>query len=192
MVKRLAGAIAGLGIFTLGLGANIGFITLAILSLPLNVLVWMRWTGWEWWSALIAAVISLMIPVVGQLGYVVLTFVGLYYFHDAGWNWAAASHPFPKTFSVKTLSPEEFERFKSTTIKPELTKQCLDDAKNHGGFEGKIPERAAKFCECYAKVAMTVATQEDFAVQESGDRLPPSDLRFRIENKMRSECLPGR
>src|SRR5436853_4114775 len=103
MVKRV-GELLGI---LFGSAFGISFMALAVLSLPLNVLVWMRWTGWEWWSALIASIFFGMIPIIGQLAYIVFTFIGLYFFYDASWDWSRATNSLPKTFTISSLSEAE-------------------------------------------------------------------------------------
>src|SRR5262245_24846218 len=76
MLSKIGSGLATLFGTTLGLLISI----IWFLSLPLNVIVWMRWTGWEWWGALLASISSLAIPVIGQLAYLCFTFMGLYFF----------------------------------------------------------------------------------------------------------------
>ena len=183
MLKRI-GEILG-GIF--GSAIGLAIMALALLSLPLNIVVWMRWTGWEWWSALFAAIFSQVIPGIGQIVYVIFTLIGLYFFYDAGWDWRQATNPMPKTFSIATLTPDKFEQFKKKALLPNLTQQCMTEAKNRVGVDGKVPVVTAKFCECFAKVAVATTTQSDLAYQESHQGETPG-LRERVQSRVRAEC----
>jgi hypothetical protein len=182
-MERIAGILAGL--FSSAFG--IVFTILMFLSLPFNVIVWMRWMGWEWWSALLATIFSLIIPLVGQIVYLVFTFVGAYYFIDSGWNWRNAANPLPKTFSMSSLSPAEFESLKVKTILPELTRQCMNEAKARVGHDGKISVAAARFCECFAQAAVDTTTQDDLAYQEVHKKPAPSHDE-RLKAAVRNRC----
>jgi hypothetical protein len=45
-----------------GSALYLGMMILMVLSLPFNVIALMRWMGWEWWSALLAAGLLNLIP----------------------------------------------------------------------------------------------------------------------------------
>src|SRR5438128_1358378 len=107
---------------------GIGVMALMALSLPLNVLVIMRWWGWEWWSALLGATFMSAVPVVGQIAYFVFTFFGAYYFINAGFDWRSAVSPVPEIISLSDMTPEKFDEYKRTVIAPIIERKCLSDA----------------------------------------------------------------
>ena len=87
---------------------GIAFAFYAVLSLPLNILVWMRWMGWGWGSALVATILVSMIPIFGQLANVVIALLGIYYLIDAGWDWRkVVDHP-PPTARSSPLTLAQF------------------------------------------------------------------------------------
>jgi hypothetical protein len=75
-MKAIKSILAGL----LGSAFYVLFLGFAVLSLPFNIIALMRLEGWEWWSALLAAMFLACIPIIGQIGYVVLAIMGGYYF----------------------------------------------------------------------------------------------------------------
>jgi hypothetical protein len=183
MFKTISAIFAGL--FNCAFGILV--YVLMIFSLPLNVIVWMRWTGWEWWGALIAAVLSFLVPFLGQIICFVFTLFGAYYFIDSGLNWRVAISPEVKTFSFQSLSPDEFERYKTRTIQPQMTKQCMDDARVKTGFEGKVLASAVQFCECVVRVTLAAVTQEDMIYQEKNKTDAPG-LEDRLKHTLSAQC----
>jgi hypothetical protein len=90
----------------------------ALLSLPLSVLAVMHLWGSSWVSALIGVLLFSCIPLLGQLGYLVLAVMGAYYLWSAGFDWQKAAYPPTQTFSVSTLSDADLQRFKSDVVRP--------------------------------------------------------------------------
>jgi hypothetical protein len=72
LIKGLLAAAA----VAMGSAAHFVFMALVIFSLPLNVIALMHWYDMEYWKALVTASVLGFIPVIGQIGYVVLTAVG--------------------------------------------------------------------------------------------------------------------
>src|ERR1700675_1867005 len=108
LIKGLFGAAA----IAMGSAAYFVFLALVVFSLPLNVIALMRWFDLEWWTALTSAVVLGIVPIAGQLAYIVFTLAGAYFFVDAGFNWKQATHPAAKEFNVSQLTDEQFETFK--------------------------------------------------------------------------------
>jgi hypothetical protein len=80
-----------LGLATSALG--LALIPLFLFSVPLSVITVIRFTGWDWWGALIAVVVGGMIPIVGWIAYVIATLLGVYYIVDADFEWRVAVRP---------------------------------------------------------------------------------------------------
>src|SRR5436853_370212 len=94
-MKGIGGFFGWLGsMLAMALGSTlyISFMIFMFLSLPFNVIALMRWTGWEWWGALILAIFLMCIPLVGQLAYLVCAVAGAYFFIAAGFSWQRAVH----------------------------------------------------------------------------------------------------
>jgi hypothetical protein len=172
-------------LFSTTIGLSIAVLT--FLSLPLNVLVWMRWMQWEWWTAIIATIGSMMIPAIGHITYLVFTLMGAYYMYDANWSWRLAVNPALKTFKVEDLSAKEFEVFKRQNIQPAIEAQCIEQVKTRYTLSGRIPESSARMCECIARVTVDATTQHDLIHQETLKSEPPG-ARQRIQRRLEAEC----
>src|SRR2546430_9764 len=108
-MKTFWGALLGL----LGSGFGFAMFFIALFSIPLNVIAIMRLMEWEWWSALIAAVLVACIPIIGQITFLVLALLGAYYFISSGWSWQRAVYP---TVDLMELSADQFAAYKTRTI----------------------------------------------------------------------------
>jgi hypothetical protein len=100
-------AIGTIAAVIFGSALYLSFLGLLLMSLPFNVLAVMHLWGWEWWSALIGILIFGFIPGIGQLGYIVLTFMGAYYLYQADFRWYDAAYPRAEIFKVADF-PERF------------------------------------------------------------------------------------
>lgn len=151
------------GLFSSVVGLVIFALTL--FSLPLTMIAIMRFTGWEWWGALIGAIVGGAIPIVGQIGYVVLTLLGAYYYIDADFSWRQAIRPGVEAISIGDMTPVEFDQLKARGIRPEIERQCKEAARDRIGTEA-IPLVVANYCECQARVIAETTTQKDLLHQE--------------------------
>jgi hypothetical protein len=128
-----------------------------VLSIPLNVIAIMHLWGWEWWSALIAAAILGCIPVVGQIGFLVLAVMGGYFLVSANFNWREAVNP------VNDLSPERFNSYKESVYWAQyLTGKDRSDfvvgavnscvgSKDIHPLTSRLPMSfVEQYCRCYA------------------------------------------
>lgn len=159
------------GLFGSAIGLTFGL--LMLFSLPLNVIALMHFYGWEWWSALIAAILMNCIPFIGQLAYLVFAIIGAYFLLQAGFDWRKAVAATPETYNIATLSNEKFEQFKTSVIRPQIKQGCVAEARQRVSFEGKIPENALKFCDCYAGVVVDVVSREELIAQEADQGVLP-------------------
>jgi hypothetical protein len=151
---------------TAPLGAFFGIC--GLLSLPFNVLALMRLQGWSWWGALIGAMFLGAIPLIGQIGYIVLAFLGAYYFIEAKFDWREAISPSPQTLSLEEMSPQEFEKLRSV-LHPIFVKRCKQELAETNNMKGKLLEGQAAFCECIGRLPFEVFTQEQIvAISKSG------------------------
>jgi hypothetical protein len=179
------------GEFLLGLvGSAIG-LTISIFmlfGLPLNVIALMRLMGWEWWTALIGAVVLNIIPLIGQIAYFIFAIIGAYYLWTADFNWRKAVNPMPETISLAQLSPERFADYKIKVIRPGIERGCMSDAKERSGIDGKVPVSMSNFCICYANLAVTVITQDDLVFLERTGQYS-DDMTSRMKSALRDKCM---
>jgi hypothetical protein len=159
----------------------------ALLSLPLNVIAIMHLTGWSWFSAIIGALLFSCVPFIGQLGYLILAFMGAYYLWTANFDWQQAAYPSTKTFSISTLSEAELERFKSDVVRRGFDQACKAEALKTDGFNDKLPARAASQCECFATNFAARLSRDDIIAFEKSGRYP-DDLQQRIGIEVRRAC----
>jgi hypothetical protein len=171
----------------MGSAAYLVLLALITFSLPLNVIVLMRWYDFEWWGALVTATLLGCIPFFGQLGYAFLTLVGAYYFVDAGFNWKLAIHPPAKELNIADLTDNQFEKFKSGLI-PVVEHRCQADAKQRFSLNGSAA--LTKFCTCYAQTAVTVFTRADYIYQQTHDGAVSDDTTNRFSYAVLRTCLP--
>lgn len=129
-IRNFVLGLAGTGIFVL-------FASFMVLSLPLNVVAIMRLQGWSWWAALLAATFFGAIPIIGQLGYLVLAFLGAYYLYAANFDWREAVSPMPRTISYQQLSAEEFSAYKRS-MTDVLAKDCKLEIAARNGLNGRL------------------------------------------------------
>ncbi|WP_338835178.1 hypothetical protein [Bradyrhizobium septentrionale] len=183
MVETILGVITGL------LGSTLGLLisTFMLFSLPLNVIALMHLWGWSWFGALVAAILFACIPVIGQLGFLILAVMGAYYVWDANFDWQQAVYPPTKTFSISTLSETELERFKNEVVRSGFEKACKAEALKATGFDGKLPARAASQCECFATNFAAKLTRADMIAFEKDGRYP-DDLQQRVGAEVRRTC----
>jgi hypothetical protein len=94
-IRKIFSTLAAFVARSIGMGVGGVFLFISLFSLPLNVIAIMRIKGWDWWPALIGAVVLGIVPVFGQLAFIVLTFVGAYFLVEAKFDWreATASRP---------------------------------------------------------------------------------------------------
>src|SRR5207248_115578 len=92
-LNRIFGIIVGLFSSAFGLF----FAIFGVLSLPLGVIAVIHLTGWSWFLALVGILLFSCIPLIGQLGYLVLAGMGVYYFWSAHFDWHRAAYPATQT-----------------------------------------------------------------------------------------------
>jgi hypothetical protein len=109
-------------------------------------------------------------------------------FWQADFSWqGAVTASGPSTFTFASLTPEKFDRFRTTQAKPNIERECKDEAVKRVGFDGRLPVRVASFCECYASVATEIITKEDMAYQETNNKYPV-DFEQRMVNATLVKC----
>jgi hypothetical protein len=194
-MERVKSFFAGLfGSVATLLGSAMGVVVLALvtLSLPLNVIAVMQLLGWEWWSALVlVAIYSTVVPIIGQLAYVFLAFFGAYYFWQADFNWHEATNSLPKTFSVRSLSPQEFTKFKHDELRPQLYELCLREAERRVPLLKNSPVKLPQLCGCYAQATIENVTQLDMVEQERTKVFSPA-TQSRLDAAIWQRCLSSR
>lgn len=171
------------------LGSTFGLMisAFALFSLPLNVIALMHLFGWSWFGALVGAILLACIPVIGQLGFLILAVMGAYYIWDANFDWHKAAYPSTKTFNISTLSETELERFKTEVVRPGFEQACKAEALKTVGFDGKLPARAASQCECFATSFAAKLTRADMVAFEKDGRYP-DDIQQRVGTEVRRAC----
>lgn len=171
------------------LSSTFGFVIaiFMLLSLPFNVVAIMHLTGWSWFGALMGALAFSCVPIIGQIGYLVLAVMGAYYIWDANFDWEKVAYPATKTFSVSKLSDAELARFKTDVVRKGFEQACKTEALKTAGFDGKLPVRAASQCECFATNFAAKLTREDMIAFEKSGRYP-DDLQQRVGTEVRRAC----
>jgi len=154
---------------------------LFLFAIPLNVIAFMRLFGWEWWTALIAAVVIGFIPVLGWLCFFALIFVGAYFLVSANFDWKRATTPPMEIVSVSDMTSQEFAKFK-TKLLPRFEAQCLREVKDLT-VDGKMPAFAKDFCGCLSNASVAVITKDEFLYQQN----TPA-LRARIQQAVAENC----
>jgi hypothetical protein len=185
-MNLIKGLLAVVGV-AMGSAAYLVLMALFIFSLPLNVIALMHWYDMEWWQALVTGSALAVIPLIGQIPYVVLTIVGAYYFVDAGFNWKVATHPAAKELSITEFTEEQFDTFKNGLI-PVIENRCKDDVQQRFGKSGSIPGMS-RFCTCYAQTAVSIFTRADYAFQQAHDGDTPIKTKERFANAVQARCF---
>ena len=174
-----------IGLLSSTFGLMIG--AFALLSLPLNVIAVMHIFGWSWFGALVGVILLSCVPLIGQLGFLILAVMGSYYLWAADFDWQKAAYPPTKTFTISTLSEAELERFKIEAVRSGFEKACKTEALKTTGFDGKLPARAASQCECFATNFAARLTRADMIAFEKDGRYP-DDVLQRVGNEIRRAC----
>jgi hypothetical protein len=171
------------------LGSTVGllFAAFGLLSLPLSMVAVMHLTGWSWFSAIVGILVFSCIPIVGQLGYLVLATMGVYYLWIANFDWQQAVYTPAQTFSLSTLSESELERFKIDVVRRGFEKACRSESLKSSGFDGKLTTRAASQCECFATNFAAKLTRDDLIAYERSGRYPEG-LEQRLGVELRRAC----
>jgi hypothetical protein len=185
-MKLIEKLLAAVGV-AMGSAAYLVIMALFTFSLPLNVIALMHWYDMEWWKALVTASVLGVIPLIGQIGYVVLTLVGAYYFIDAGFDWKLATHPAVKELSISALTEEQFDTFKNGLI-PVIEHRCKDDAQRRFGKSDSIPVGVSRFCNCYAQTAVSIFTRADYDFQQAHEGDTPIGTMDRLTNAVQARC----
>lgn len=113
--------------------------------------------------------------------------MGAYYLWAANFDWREAAYPALQTFSVSTLSDGELERFKADVVRRGFEQACKSDALKTNGFNGKLSERAASQCECFASNFAAKLTRDDLIAFEKSGRYP-DELQQRLGIELRRTC----
>ncbi len=147
MWGKISASMGGALLGAFGIAATIFF----LFSLPLAMLTLMRWYGWEWWHALVAASLLGIIPFFGQLAFLVLAVIGCYHLTETRFDWqAAAFHRIPDV---------QFSHLQ-TKMKSDIREQCeATGAASAVRFNFSLPA----FCDCYSVRMAGALTQEDLA-----------------------------
>jgi len=143
------------------------FNILLLFSLPLCVLALMHQFGLEWWKAAIVAVVGGLIPLVGQLGYLVLTLFGAYLLIVNGFDWNAAADYSGGGRQITEMTDSEFTTYKQDVALPVLIEKCLTEGRKAAG--PNLPASAEEFCRCYAVRVLSHITKEDWKRSEATD-----------------------
>jgi hypothetical protein len=173
-------------VFVAGLSAWGVLLFISLFSLPLNVIAIMRIKGLDWWPALIGAVVLGIVPLFGQLAFIVLTFVGAYFLIEAKFDWREAIERTPQTITFAQMTPEQFAKYQ-LTIPAGFTKRCKQEVAEMNGEDGKIFVQQSAFCECYAQIASELLTQEDFVYQEKTGSISP-EATDKLKAAVTSRC----
>lgn len=104
-IRKFFSAAAALAAGLIGTGVWGVFLFISLFSLPLNVIAIMRIKGWDWWPALIGAVVLGIVPLFGQIAFIVLAFVGAYFLIEAKFDWRKAIEPTPQTMAAPDEKP---------------------------------------------------------------------------------------
>jgi hypothetical protein len=100
-------------------------------------------------------------------------------------DWQKAAYPATPTFSISTLSEDELERFRADVIRPVYERACKAEALKTLGFDGKLPERVASLCECFASNLAAKVTRDDLVTYEKSGQysadMQQRDMRFAIQ-----------
>jgi hypothetical protein len=147
-----------------GTAFGLVFYGFAFLSLPFCMVALMHLWGFEWWTALILALLMNVVPLLGQAAYVIFAMMGAYYFYDAGFSWHRSTTASIKTFDVEKMSDSDFAKYKKTVIHPAMIEGCLREGKKKLGFDDKVPAHVATFCDCFVGVAEAYVTPRTISV----------------------------
>lgn len=124
MKKFFRSILNGLGVLT---ASAVGLVWFAILiaSFPLSVLAVMNYTDLEWWWAIVATVVGLMLPIIGQIGFVVATIYGGYilFINDFDFGRAAYDKSYYVSETQRKQAIEELTN--SETPKEDTFKQIF-------------------------------------------------------------------
>ena len=172
----------------MGFAAYFVIMVLFIFFLPLSVIALMHWYDMEWWKALVTVSVLGVIPVIGHIGYLVLTVVGAYYFVDAGFDWKLATHPASKELSITELSDEQFDTFKNGLI-PVIEHRCKDETQRRLGKSNSLTVGMSRFCTCYAQTAVSIFTRADYVYQERHEGDAPTETVDRLKNAVQARCF---
>jgi len=169
-MKAIKGYFSALGAIFVSLthsAAGIAALILLGLCIPLNVAALMHLFEWQWWLALPAALVLLLIPVVGWLAIVILAGLGGYFLYDTGFDWRALKQPVRQPGSFASMTIMEFDSYRRTIMPEGLTKACKEaQSKLLGMTSDQLPVRASNYCECYGQTSADTLTQADLINQE--------------------------
>ncbi len=183
-IRKFFSAAAGFVAGLIGTGVWGVFLFLTLFSLPLNVIAIMRIKGLDWWPALIGAIILGIVPLFGQLAFIVLTFVGAYFLVEAKFDWREAVEPTPQT--IAQMTPEQFAKYK-LTIPPSFIKECKQEFAKMIWEEGKNLAWQNAICECTGQIAYELFTQEDFVYEEKTGSMSP-EATDKLKAAVTSRC----
>jgi len=182
------GAISDVVTTLLGSAIGLVFMAIGLFSIPLSMLAVMHFTGWSWFGALVAILISACVPIIGQFGHLILALVGAYFLWGANFEWRKVAYPAPETFNISELSDSELDRFKSEVIRPGFEQLCKSNALKSSGFDGKLPEFIATRCECIAAEFSKRLTRGDLLAFEKPDKYS-LEMQQHMKDQLQQACL---
>lgn len=111
MKKMLRLILNALGYLTAS-AVGLAWFAILIASFPLSVLAVINYTGLEWWWAIVATVVGLMLPIIGQIGFIVATVYGGYilFVNDFDFERAAYGYPHAVSETVRKETLEDLKR----------------------------------------------------------------------------------
>jgi hypothetical protein len=140
-----------------------------IFSLPLTVVALMREFGLVWWSAMLVAVMGAFIPLVGQIGYIILAAMGAYFLFQSGFDWETASEYRDMTAEVEQMTPEQFEVYKQKVVNPVYKSKCIAEVTR--ARNDLNASKVEAYCDCYIhKISdgVTIAEMKAYGATPEG------------------------
>lgn len=183
-MEKLRSLVAGILGATGCLVVNVFFIC----ALPLTVLALMHQFGLVWWKAMLIAVVGACIPVLGQIGYVVLTFTGAYLLFQSGFDWERASEYGDTSAEVEKMTPAQFETYKQTIVYPVFKSRCIADlTKSRNDLN---PSRIDAYCDCYVSKLMGGVTFAEMKAYSANPSEEERTIRARKALQATVDCPP--
>jgi hypothetical protein len=167
---------------------GIALLILALIALPLNVVAIMNLAGMSWWSATLTVIAMQVVPLLGQLTSIALTFIGAYFLVDAGWDWQRASQDRnARMISLSDLTPAQLAGYKVKIVES-FEKICHEELKaTVVGPDAKPPEQATRQCQCEAREVAGIITKADIIEQGATGKLP-DDFKARRDAAIGVNC----
>jgi hypothetical protein len=85
------------------------------------------------------------------------------------------------------MSAADWENYRRNVLQPAWAKSCKEEAKDYATADGKLPLVVSNYCDCVARVSLTLLTREDIIYAEKNGKRP-AGFESRVKTAVADQC----